>query len=207
MSYRVYWKFTNIPEKIVDIIDTELMNSYGRGMDNSRLMGDNINKSIRNSKNVWVPHEHWSAGFVWHYVNMINRENFLYDIDCIDGGNMQYTQYEKGEYYDWHYDETIEGSVYVGSNSSRAGQERINMELELMGEKVRKLSFVLQLSDPDDYEGGNLILVSDDGTETVAPRIKGTFTVFDSRTRHKACEVTKGTRRSLVGWITGPRWR
>ena len=32
MSYRVYWKFTNIPEKIVDIIDTELMNSYGEGM-------------------------------------------------------------------------------------------------------------------------------------------------------------------------------
>ena len=61
MSYRVYWKFTNIPEKIVDIIDTELMNSYGEGMNDSKLMGDKVDPNIRNSKNVWVPHEHWSA--------------------------------------------------------------------------------------------------------------------------------------------------
>ena len=118
MSYRVYWKFTNIPEKIVDIIDTELMNSYGEGMNDSKLMGDKVDPNIRNSKNVWVPHEHWSAGFVWHYINIINKENFLYDIDTIDGGSMQYTQYEKGQYYDWHYDETIESSVYVGSNAT-----------------------------------------------------------------------------------------
>ena len=44
---------------------------------------------------------------------------------------MQYTQYEKGQYYDWHYDETIESSVYVGSNATR-GKERIDRELELM---------------------------------------------------------------------------
>ena len=72
MSYRVYWKFTNIPEKIVDIIDTELMNSYGGGMGDSRLIGDKVDPRIRNSKNGWVPHEHWSAGVVWHYINMIN---------------------------------------------------------------------------------------------------------------------------------------
>ena len=30
-----------------------------------------------------------------------NRENFLYDLSHIDGENMQYTRYEKGEYYNW----------------------------------------------------------------------------------------------------------
>ena len=38
---------------------------------------------------------------------------------------------------------------------------------------VRKLSFVLQLSDPDDYEGGNLQLLDDEGgLSYIAPRKK-----------------------------------
>ena len=41
---------------------------------------------------------------MWHYVERANRENFLYDLRCIDGESMQYTQYGVGQYYGWHND-------------------------------------------------------------------------------------------------------
>ena len=31
--------------------------------------------------------------------------------------------------------------------------------------------------------------------------------LFDSRTKHRVLKVTKGTRRSIVGWVVGPRWK
>ena len=72
---------------------------------------------------------------------------------------------------------------------------------------VRKLSFVLQLSDPDDYEGGNLQLLDEAGLSYIAPRKKGAIILFDSRTQHRVLKVTKGCRRSIVGWTVGPRWK
>ena len=74
-------------------------------------------------------------------------------------------------------------------------------------EYVRKLSFTLQLSSPDDYEGGNVQLIDDAGQSYIAPRQRGCIILFDSRTPHRVLKVTKGTRRSIVGWVVGKRWR
>jgi len=67
---------------------------------------------------------------------------------------------------------------------------------------VRKLSFTLQLSDPDDYEGGDLCLYVED-KPMIANRKQGFITVFPSYVLHEVTPVTKGTRYSLVSWITG----
>ena len=74
-------------------------------------------------------------------------------------------------------------------------------------ELVRKLSFSLQLSDPDDYEGGNVQFLDENGKSYFAPRQKGSIILFDSRTQHRVLKVTKGTRKSIVGWVVGPRWK
>ena len=74
-------------------------------------------------------------------------------------------------------------------------------------ELVRKLSFSIQLSDPDDYEGGNLQLLDEGGSNYLAPRQRGCICLFDSRTQHRVLKVTKGTRKSIVGWVVGPRWK
>lgn len=71
---------------------------------------------------------------------------------------------------------------------------------------IRKLSFVLQLSDPKDYEGGELVIHTED-TPIVMKKEQGYLTVFPSYTLHEVTPVTKGTRYSLVGWITGPKFR
>ena len=175
-------------------------------MGDSKLMGDALNRDKRNSKNAWIPTNHWTAGFVWHYVERANRENFLYDIRNIDGESMQFTQYDEGEFYGWHNDAGIAGQykpVSVGNHHEGRAQDYLNENLEL----VRKLSFVVQLSDPDDYEGGNLQLLAEDGKSYFAPRKRGTVIIFDSRTQHRVLKVTKGTRKSLVGWVVGPRWK
>lgn len=197
---------TNLPEKVVEVICEDLNNNFGNQMNDSLLSGDSLNKDKRASKNSWIPTTHWVGGFVWHYIERANRENFLYDIRNIDSETMQFTQYDVGEFYGWHNDAGISSQykpISVGNHSEGRAQDFVNENLEL----VRKLSFVIQLSNPEDYEGGNLQLLSEDGKKYFAPRQRGTIIIFDSRTQHRVLKVTKGRRKSLVGWIVGPRWK
>ena len=184
----------------------DLNNNFGNQMNDSLLSGDSLNKDKRSSKNSWIPTTHWVGGFVWHYIERANRENFLYDIRNIDSETMQFTQYDVGEFYGWHNDAGISSQykpISVGNHSEGRAQDFVNENLEL----VRKLSVVIQLSNPEDYEGGNLQLLSEDGKKYFAPRQRGTIIIFDSRTQHRVLKVTKGRRKSLVGWIVGPRWK
>lgn len=72
----------------------------------------------------------------------------------------------------------------------------------------RKLSCVIQLSDPNSYEGGDLELVGV-GEEPPAADIRqqGSITYFPSFVNHKANPVTRGTRYSIAAWFEGPKWR
>ena len=67
----------------------------------------------------------------------------------------------------------------------------------------RKISFSIQLSDPDDYEGGELLL--NHGNDCVVSKTKGSMTLFPSFTVHEVKPVTKGIRYSLVGWVVGDK--
>lgn len=73
------------------------------------------------------------------------------------------------------------------------------------GYASRKLSFVIQLSDENDYEGGELQFFPHD--PKTAPKQKGTLIVFPSYNLHRVTAVTKGERLALVGWIHGPSFR
>ena len=70
---------------------------------------------------------------------------------------------------------------------------------------TRKLSFSLLLSDPDEYEGGDLIIATVNGHHII-PKGKGLIVFFPAYTEHEVTPVTKGIRRSLVGWIHGPHF-
>jgi PKHD-type hydroxylase len=71
---------------------------------------------------------------------------------------------------------------------------------------LRKLSISIQLSAPEDYEGGDLELLYGHQPEPMA-RARGAFIVFPSFMLHRVTPVTRGTRWSLVAWILGTRWR
>jgi PKHD-type hydroxylase len=73
---------------------------------------------------------------------------------------------------------------------------------------MRKLSYTLQLSHPDDYTGGQVQLWDESRKMSFfIPKEKGTLCIFDSRTRHRVLPVKEGKRFALVGWAVGPRWK
>jgi PKHD-type hydroxylase len=102
--------------------------------------------------------------------------------------DIQYTKYygtDKG-FYNWHIDTFF-------TNNSRAFD--------------RKISVIIQLSDSDEYEGGDFKLDPEiEQPDPIQMRKKGTVIVFPSYLRHMVEPVTSGERKSIVSWIEGPRF-
>jgi PKHD-type hydroxylase len=72
----------------------------------------------------------------------------------------------------------------------------------------RKLSCVVQLSDPKTYKGGDLELMEvDTHPNKEEMRQQGTVIFFPSFVRHAALPVTEGKRHSIAAWFDGPKWR
>ena len=192
---------TALPQDVVNILVKDLEEKYDPKCKPSMLHGNVNYNGLRSSYNTWVHDTNWVAGFIWHYVMKANNTNFQYDIDNIDGNNLQYTRYGPGETYGWHTDHGLPDLAPLKSRDSSTPADVVKNESQ------RKLSFSLQLSGPDDYTGGNFQLLDDNNEFMVAPRQLGALIVFDSRLRHRVCPVKSGTRRSLVGWVMGPRFR
>ena len=145
MAFQSIWYYTNLPDKIVDIIEEDLAENFDPQLQDSQVGGGDygtVDKDKRNARNAWVPTAHWVAGFVWHYVQRANRENFLYDLRNIDGESLQYTRYEAGQFYGWHNDAGLATQYKpqsVGNRAEGLANDFVNENIEL----VRKLSFSL----------------------------------------------------------------
>jgi PKHD-type hydroxylase len=109
----------------------------------------------------------------------------------------------------FNYDLTeLEDLQFTEYDSSYEGMYRNHTDDGYDTEKYRKLSFTLQLSDPTDYEGGDLQLYRWKLDQpNVVKKERGLLSVFTSSTIHEVTPVTKGTRYTLVGWANGPRFR
>jgi len=207
MAYQSIWYFSNLPEEIVDIVEKDLGTYFDSSFQESKLDGDVVNTSRRNSTNTWVPSHHWIVGFLWHYVNKANNENFMFDLTNIDCESVQYTQYAEGQYYKWHSDSGLYSLTSPGTTDTLDKQKQKDIFAIKNSELIRKLSFVMQLSSADDYEGGNLQILDDNGNSYFAPRARGSIILFDSRSQHRVTPVKGGIRKSIVGWVVGPRWK
>ena len=133
---------------------------------------------IRNSSQTWVAQ---TKENLWLFdkmlaLTMAANQQFLFEIDYFEA--LQLARYEEGQYYTKHIDM---GAGHMGN---------------------RKLGITVQLSSPDDYEGGDLIC-DNNGRDFIAPRELGSVTVFPSFMPHEVTPVTKGTRYSLVVWASG----
>lgn len=180
------WYTTNFPSELVSSIEKDILNFDLEDYEYGVVGSDNVlDDKIRKNKVFWIDSAHWIAAFIHYYIMKANEENFDYDIREFSDP-LQLSMYDPGEYYHWH----IDGGI-ISPDSSQ-----------------RKLSFSLQLSDSDEYTGGDLQFQSIDGLSTYyAPREKGTLIIFDSRARHRVKKVLTGQRKSLVGWVSGPRWK
>lgn len=189
---------TNLPMDLCNAI----RNQYGpvekheasvKYWDGVKIAEQKVNPERRSTKISWVKETEWVAGMIGYYIDKINDNHFGYDLSGgISGNSYQYTVYHEGDFYDWHNDETR--NLYKMYMDDRHGV-------------VRKLSFSLQLSDPSEYDGGELVFMDEDDNEISQPKTAGTLVVFDSRQFHKVYPVTRGIRHALVGWYMGPIWK
>jgi len=142
-----------------------------------------VNPQIRVTDVGWIQGTEASAWLyrrLWEAVAIANNNMFHYDIQHLEP--LQYSIYaeDRGGHYTPHYD----------WGAGDAG--------------MRKLSFTIQLSDPSEYEGGDLVLYSGEPEPISAPKTRGSITVFPSWMLHAVTPVTWGVRKSLVGWFQGP---
>ena len=159
------------------------------------------NKNVRSSKSLTIPSNMWVVGMLYYYVQLANRQNFMYDIIDYEGLSLQYIEYNEGDFYSWHEDFSM---GFLGQDRDPLSTKQPSAQPPI--EYTRKISFSLQLN--DDYTGGDLQLYQPNGRriQTIPPK-KGLMTIFDSRTLHRVRKVKSGTRKSIVGWVSGPRWR
>jgi len=123
-------------------------------------------------------------------IKVMNDNFYQFDLHGYD--YFQYGEYDgnKKSKYDYHLDMRFgwsnDPAVYV--------------------QGTRKLSFVLCLSDPSEYEGGNFLINLGPSVIEV-PQKKGRMIAFPSFIMHKVSEVTSGKRKSIAIWTTGPKFK
>ncbi len=143
-------------------------------------------KQIRRSQVSWLqktPDTAWVFEKLGHIASSLNAQYYRFDLTGF-GEALQLTNYDQSEQgmYGWHVD--------YGGNVAPS----------------RKLSIVLQLSDPSQYEGGNLQVLTG-GQPVNVRKQRGLVAAFPSYVLHQVTPVTSGNRQSLVAWISGPSFK
>jgi len=182
--YHVAWSYDIFTDAELDDIVTT-----GRRMTRERAeTGDQGSEclDIRRSHISWINiNEHTKKMYskLSQAICDTNEKYFKYDLTMME--KLQFTEYSADELGCYH--QHIDPLVWNNPHN-------------------RKLSFVLQLSDPDDYEGGELKLYTSKEPQVIT-RQKGLTVFFPSYTLHEVTPVTKGIRNTLVGWVHGPSFK
>lgn len=154
-------------------------------IEKAEVSGDEKYKDeLRKSSLVFIESDEKSE---WLFNRMgtlaMSTNNNYYHFDLLGFHRaLQLATYSEGDFFDWHLD------FGPGDISSR------------------KLSLTVQLSDPEEYEGGDLQFMINQNIVT-APKKKGTVIIFPSFIMHRVTPITKGHRQSIVGWVDGPPYR
>jgi len=140
--------------------------------------------NIRESKISWLlPSDdmEWVFRRVTEIIINLNERFFKFDIFGLNEG-FQFTTYE--------------------APSGKYGKH-VDCSIDI---PVRKLSISIQLTNPEEYEGGELYLYNSDKGISM-DKTQGTLIIFPSYILHEVMPVTKGKRNSLVTWVTGKQFR
>ena len=178
-----FWENALTKEECEKIIKISKEDKLKRAKVRNEIENQKFN--IRDSHISWIyPQDDRLASIfqkISGYVNNLNDRFFKFDLYGLIEG-FQFTNYKApGGHYGCHVD----------TSHTRY---------------IRKLSIVIQLTDPKKYKGGELKLYFDD-KGTIINNSQGFLCLFPSYVLHKVEPVTKGERNSLVGWVTGPNFK
>ena len=136
MAHQSCWFHTDLPKEMVDNIEKNV-EKYNFEYKESLLTGDILNTKQRKSQNFWVHNTMWISGFIWHYVDMMNKENFMYELDGLDSNKFQYTKYEKGDFYNWHVDSGLASHYSLVVEGSVGTDEEKYLDTRKIAQKIR----------------------------------------------------------------------
>jgi PKHD-type hydroxylase len=180
--------FLSLPDALSpDECDRIIAQVQAHQMKDAGLVKGQTAHDIRRAEIGWlddIADMAWVMDRMIGHVARANREGFAFEISDF-GESAQVARYgaERQGHFDWHSD--------IGAGNWAA---------------KRKLTVVLQISEPTDYEGGALELRPDSNVATT-PRTRGLATIFPSFVLHRVTPVTAGTRWSLTLWAHGPAFR
>ena len=148
------------------------------------IKGGVIDTKTRTSHISWIPFKKMPEMYkkIEKIIKQTNGNHFGFDGMQITE-MAQYTEYPEGGFYDWHVDNDV------------------NMINE---PPVRKISMTCLLSSENEFEGGDLELMSEG---KVAKIKQGHPVFFASFIRHRVAPVIRGNRKSLVMWFGGTPFR
>jgi PKHD-type hydroxylase len=185
MPVYAYWENGFTDKQIQQIIEIgeslNLKDSTVNMLENSETLSD-----VRKCKVSWISLNQstlWLYDSLAYSIRQLNSQVFNFDITGFFE-DMQYTVYGSGkDHYNWHTDQVD--------------------DLEIT---PRKLSLILQLSNPSEYEGGDLELMTNRNPIKLKKE-KGLICMFPPWVLHRVTPVTSGTRKTLVVWATGPKFK
>lgn len=180
----VWWE-NGFTEQEINWLQNEAINSSEQAKVGGNFNEEELNR-IRRSKVSWMTKNNqnsWVFEKLSHIASSLNAQYYRFDLTGF-GEPLQLTNYDQSDngMYGWHVD-------YGGKIAPS-----------------RKLSLVIQLTDPSQYEGGNLQVLAG-GQPLNVRKQKGLVAAFPSYVLHQVTPVTSGSRQSLVAWITGPAFK
>ena len=143
-----------------------------------------LQENVRSTQLCFLPTDTLLSTIYFHaakHMNELCKWNF--DIKQVE--SIQALKYEAGDFYVTHID--------VLPPSNRNTQ--------------RKITAMVWLTEPEEYEGGEFILYPLDTDPIPLKLRKGCAVIFPSFITHEASKVISGQRYSTTAWIEGPNWK
>lgn len=144
------------------------------------LVSSGLNVSKRKSENSFIPYNKETEWIYQKIYKIALDSNQFYNFNLnYFGEDLQFAKYSVGDFYGFHED------IGSGYNS------------------LRKLSLIINLSDPNTYKGGGLEFFAGGKTQKTCKKL-GCVIIFPSFVPHRVTKVLRGERFSLTSWIHGP---
>ena len=138
----------------------------------------------RKSRIRYISHDDrssWVFDKLKQFIVESNKTAWNFDLYSIID-SLQHSEYLEGDFCDFH------------------------MDIDEKGTKYRKISVIVQLSDPSEYDGGDLEVWSE-GKFEVLSKEKGCVFIFPSFILHRVTPITRGIRKSLVLYAGGGSYK
>lgn len=190
----ITWEKAFNSEEILDIISLGEMAEFQKGVigvnpqdqEEGKPPVGTLDVNVRNTDVSFIVPSEQSEWLYFRMQNLcakVNWDKFQFDLERFEP--FQYGKYKEGQFYNWHTDSGPTLPIH------------------------RKLSMMVNLTPPDEYEGGELCINTNGNQDdpVVLKMEAGSVVVIPSWVPHTVKPVTKGERVSLVAWVVGPKFR